>query len=245
MSTRSMELQLTPTPAPPPGAGPEEVLARILDRLEWLTARVERLEPLLEQAPAALAVVTDAVDEAVGRAAERGVDVDARLRDLLRLAGTLTAPEVVRALTALAARADRVEALLALADQAPGAVAMLVDSFDEAADQARGQGLDLDVAIRRGAGAALRFGSAMGPEQLDGLEALLRSGVLDPAAVRAVAALGKALAAGATDSGEAPGIIGLWRATRDPDVRRALGFAVAVGRAFGRELPAGSPAGRS
>lgn len=241
MSTRTSEPQTVPLPAMSLAAEPttQELLARILERVDALARKVDRLEGLAREAPGAVAMVTDAVDEEVRRAAEAGVDLDERLRGLLRLARTVSAPEVVRAVEALAQRADRLEPLLALADQAPGAVAMLADSADEAFRRAGDRGLDLDQAFRRGAGAALRFGSMMGPEQLDGLEALLRSGVLDPAAVRAVAALGRALAAGSQAGGEEPGLLGLWRASRDPDVRRALGFAVRVGRAFGRELPRG------
>ena len=223
------------------GATTEVLLARILERVDALAGKVERLESLLGPAPAALAMLTDAVDEEVRRAAVAGVDVDERLRGLLRLAEVVSAPATLRAVDALAQRADRVEALLALADEAPGVVAMVVDSADEAVREAGARGLDLDAAVRRGAGAALRFGGMMGPAELDALEALLRSGVLDPASVRTVAALGRALAAGAEERGPEPGLRGLWRASRDPELRRALAFALRVGRAFGRELPPAPP----
>lgn len=241
MSTLIPESRLTAAEVPRPGAQTDELLLRILERVEALAAKVERLEALVQQAPAALAMVTDAVDEEVRRAAEAGIDLDARLRGALRLAEMASAPGVVRAVAALAERAERLESLLALADQAPGVVAMLVDSADEAVRRAGEQGLDIDQAVRRGAGAALRLGSMMGPEPLDALDALLHSGVLDPPAVRTIAALGKALAAGAEQAREEPGLLALWRASRDPEVRRALGFAVQVGRAFGRELPPAAP----
>lgn len=229
-----------PALAPAPDAGTQELLARILERVEALAGKVDRLERLAGEAPAALAMVTDAVDDEVRRAREAGVDVDERMRGLLRMARVVSAPEVLRALEALAARAGRLEPLLEVADQAPGMLAMLVDGADEEVRRAQARGLHLDQAVRRGAGAALRFGSMMGPRELDGLEALLHSGVLDPAAVHTVAALGRALAAAGEELEEGPaGLRGLWRASRDPEVRRALGFAVRVGRAFGRELPAG------
>lgn len=227
-----------PALAPAPEAGTQELLARILERVEALAARMDRLERMAGDAPAALAIITDAVDDEVRRAREAGVDLDERMRALLRVARVVSAPEVLGAVEALAARAGRLEPLLDAADQAPGMLAMLVDGADEEVRRARARGLDLDQAVRRGAGAALRFGSMMGPRELDGLEALLHSGVLDPAAVRTVAALGRALAAaGAEPEGAPPRLLGLWRASRDPEVRRALGFAVRVGRAFGRELP--------
>lgn len=232
-----------PALAPAPDAETRELLARILERVEALAGTVDRLERLAGEAPAALAIVTDAVDDEVRRAREAGVDLDERMRGLLRMARVVSAPEVLRAVEALAGRAGRVEPLLEAAEQAPGMVAMLVDAADEEVRRARARGVDLDQAVRRGAGAALRFGSMMGPRELDGLEALLHSGVLDPAAVHTVAALGRALAAAGGEPEEAPpGLLGLWRASRDPEVRRALGFAVRVGRAFGRELPASARA---
>jgi uncharacterized protein YjgD (DUF1641 family) len=82
----------------------------------------------------------------------------------------------------------------------------------------------------------------MGPRELDGLEALLRSGLLDPAAVHTVAALGRALAAAGEGEPAPAGLLDLWRASRDPEVSRALGFAIRMGRAFGRELPAAAGA---
>jgi hypothetical protein len=231
-----------PAMAPSPEASTQALLARLLERVEALSAQVERLESLARDAPAALAMVTDAVDDEVRRAREAGVDLDERMRGLLRLGRTVSAPEAVRAMEALAARADRLAPLLELADQAPGMLAMLVDSADEEVRRAGARGLDLDQAARRGAGAALRLAGMMGPRELDGLEALLRSGLLDPAAVHTVAALGRALAAAGEGEPAPAGLLDLWRASRDPEVSRALGFAIRMGRAFGRELPAAAGA---
>lgn len=158
--------------------------------------------------------------------------VDADTPELLR--------QLVERLDTLSAkmdRLDRLEPLLELADRLPGIVAMIVDSADEEVRRAGGRGLDVDLAIRGGAGAALRFGAMMGPAQIDSLQALLDSGVLDPRAVRVVAAVGRALSVEAPQAATEPGLLALLRAAREPEVRRALGFLLHVARSFGHDLP--------
>ena len=70
------------------------------------------------------------------------------------------------------------------------------------------------------------------------LHNLLRSGVLDPSALRIVGDVGAALA---EISKSEPFSAGAWdalRATRDPDVKRALGFVLALAKRFGSSLGA-------
>lgn len=56
----------------------------ILDALSRIVDRVEKLEPLTEiatQGPNAIAAITDTLDEEVARCAQRGIDIDAALRN--------------------------------------------------------------------------------------------------------------------------------------------------------------------
>lgn len=76
-----------------------ETLQRLERRVEHLGDAVRRLEGATAQIPAVVATVTDIVDGVVERLAARGIDVDDRLRALLRAADHLTSP---RALDALA-----------------------------------------------------------------------------------------------------------------------------------------------
>jgi hypothetical protein len=73
------------------------------------------------------------------------------------------------------------------------------------------------------------------------LNKLLRSPLTDPQAVDVLAELGQALvegkAAAAADPGGPKGLMGLWRVTKDKDIRRGTGFLVQVARAFGRHIP--------
>ncbi|HSD88106.1 MAG TPA: DUF1641 domain-containing protein [Kofleriaceae bacterium] len=90
----------------PPSAPPTSREDRLLATIERLERKVDhmertiaRLEGATAQVPAVVATVTDIVDGLVERLAARGIDVDERMRAVLRAADHLTSP---RALDALA-----------------------------------------------------------------------------------------------------------------------------------------------
>ena len=159
--------------------------------------------------------------------------------DLAPVAAVLqTIEERTRAITEIA---DGLRPLIALAQQAPAFVAVVMDSFDDAVRTANERGVDVERGLLNGAEAALRFGATMNPERVRALDALLNSGVLAPGTLRVVGELGRAL----TETADAPpttvGPVGLLRALGQPDVQRALGFLVTFAERFGRrlrELPA-------
>ncbi len=69
------------------------------------------------------------------------------------------------------------------------------------------------------------------------LNTLLSSGLTDPQAAQVLASLGDALVDGKAGAANPPkGLYGLWKATKDPDVARGLGFLLAVARSFGRRV---------
>lgn len=103
---------------------------------------------------------------------------------------------------------DRLGALLDLAEQLPGALALAVDVADEAAAHAQDAGLDLDVLLRDGGALAAALGRAAADAHAE-----LRAG--PPARLS---------------------LVGLLRALRDPDVQQALGFTLAFSRHLGRRL---------
>ena len=137
--------------------------------------------------------------------------------------------------------AEGLRPLIALAQQTPAVVAVLMDSFDDAMRTANDKGIDVERGVLNGAEAALRFGATMDAEKVRELDALLKSGVLAPGTLRIIGELGRAL----TDTAAAPaatsGLLGLLKALGRPDVQRALGFLVTFAERFGRrlrELPA-------
>lgn len=121
-----------------------------------------------------------------------------------------------------------------LAETLPGTVALLADTFDGVAARLGEAGVDLDERMRSVV-RALEVATA--PRAVAGLASLVESKLLEPTALAAVSQLAAALA----HPGEAPPV-GLWGAMRalgDADVQRALGFLLAVGRQFGKNLAAG------
>lgn len=145
---------------------------------------------------------------------------------------------VLAALQRIERRLDEVErvtrALAPLAEvvgQAPGGVAMLTDTFDTLAARAAEAGVDLDDRL----GSALQaLAVSTSPRAVHGLQTLVESHLLEPETLAIVNKLGTALAH--PDDPRPVGVWGALRALRDPDVQRALGFLLAVARAFGRNL---------
>jgi hypothetical protein len=76
---------------------------------------------------------------------------------------------------AIAQVVDELRPLLALAQQAPAAVAVAIDSFDEIMRSAQAAGIDVERGVLNGAEAALRFGAVIDAEKVRELDALLRS----------------------------------------------------------------------
>ena len=63
------------------------------------------------------------------------------------------------------------------------------------------------------------------------------SKLTDPQAAQVLASLGDALIDGKAGAANPPkGLYGLWKATKDPDVSRGLGFLLAVAKSFGRRV---------
>lgn len=124
--------------------------------------------------------------------------------------------------------------LAAMAATMPGAVAVAADTFDGLAARLGAAGVDLDDRMRSVI-RAIEVSTA--PRAVNGLASLVESHLLEPSALAVVSQLAAALAA---PGDHAP--VGAWgalKALRDPDVQRALGFFLAIGRRFGQQLAAG------
>ena len=212
-----------------------EVLTRLIDRLDQL----EELAALADQLPGLTAAAVDTMDDALTRAADRGVVVDERAREGLQLLETLTEPETAEALGRLLDQSDRLAQLADLAETAPEALATVVDILDAEYAKAAAKGYDPERMLRQTIGALSRLGELFRTEEF---EALLDSGVLDPQALRVVGSLGSALVESQKEAsqGQTPqrGFFGLLGALRDPDVQRAIGFVTRFAKKFGQNLRA-------
>lgn len=130
------------------GVDLEQRLSNAAHLAEKLTApeTIERIEGMLAAAdklPGMVSMAADVVDETYRQAAEKGVDIEQRLGAALEIAEKLTAPETV----------EKVNALLALADQAPVMISMAADAMDEEIQHACARGVNIDKRL----GTALRL----------------------------------------------------------------------------------------
>lgn len=210
-----------------------EQLSRLLDRLGAIERSLERMETAISQAPAAISMVADVVDEAADRAQSDGVDVDARLRHSLQMVDKLTEPRTLDAITGLLERMEKIEALTSLLDDLPGFAAMMVDAIDEIYRGAESVGIDIDARVR----STFALGEKLtAPEAVEALDE-----VLDPNAIGFVGMLGDTLARCQRLCLERPEpysqtLFGTLKSARDPDVRRALGFLTMFAKQFGQGM---------
>lgn len=199
-----------------------ESIAARLDRMERTLARFDRrFDQVLDHGPAVVATAVDAVDEMALQAAARGIDIDARMQAMVQLTERVTEPATLQALSGLVAQLDAV----------PNLVATLVDAIDEMAQTAQDSGLDLPAVVRAVTD-LLGYGARL--MQTDEFRQLIESGLPDARQIGTLANLRSALAdTGGEPAGRA-GFLALWRATRDPDVQRALDFGIRFLKRCGR-----------
>lgn len=216
-------------------------LERLHARLDALEARLAPIDQLVAQAPGAVAMFTDTADQLAARVGEG--DLHDRLGAAARVIDQLTRPETLSAVEQLLQRLDQLAPALALLDQAPGAVAMVTDSLDGLAAQVAETGIPLHERVHVLVGAAERLTSPAALEvltvvtqRLPEIKALLESGVLDPEAVRVVSLAGRALVASRACGCGPLGPFAAARALSEPEIKEALGFAVAFARQFGIAL---------
>ena len=215
-------------PKPPSASAPEifaarpsqlELLERIDARLERIEARLAVLDPLLEAAPGLVAMAGDTLDDV---AHELG-NLDERVRGLVTLAERVSRPETL----------ERLHLFVELLDSAPAALALAGDTLDELAQEAEARGIPLEQVVpelRRAVGSMLKLLTSTQVKQL------LDSDLLLPGAIEALGSAARAMASAArAPSSE----LGPWRALkamREPEVQRAVGFAVDVARRFGNHV---------
>jgi len=192
-------------------------MARIEERLERLERMLAPIAQVAEAAPTAIAVVSDTIDEWN----REGGQADERLRRLVGVIDRLTQPEMLR----------RLEVLVEQLEQAPGFVAMFGDIVDDLARKAEAEGVSLDELV-----ANLRLALLGAAKTAPVIAHVFDSGMLNEGAVQTLGSMARAIEAAREDGVQPVGFMGALRALRDPNLQRALGFLVSVGRTLGSEM---------
>jgi uncharacterized protein YjgD (DUF1641 family) len=136
------------------------MLRQVMERLEAVEMSMTRLAHIVEQAPAALGLTADVVDQAARRASANGIDLEERLKTAWSLVERLTAPAMV----------ERLDKLAALGGQAPGMVAMAGDVLDDTVRRAAAGGVDVEERLKGALALAERLTA---PAMVARLEAVL------------------------------------------------------------------------
>lgn len=153
------------------GVSIDERLNNALVIAEKLTApamveKLDKLTQFADQLPGLVAMKVDALDDMYREADANGVNIDERLSSALQLAEKLTAPEMV----------EKLNGLMATADQLPGMIAMTVDMVDERMKNAIANGFDPNVLADTASAAnrALTNARAEPPAKVGGIFGLLK-----------------------------------------------------------------------
>jgi uncharacterized protein YjgD (DUF1641 family) len=210
-------------------------LIRLLDRIESLEQAVTTLAEMVQQIPGVVAMATDVVDETYRQAQRSGMDLEQRFKQGAALLGALTEPRTATILSRLIEHIDAVEPLLEIAEHMPKAIATGVDILDDTYRQATAAGIDIESMWQRGAETAAKLCAAVCSDEFD---AIMASGILEPATLGVVGRAGEALTHSQRAAPQQPGWLDLLRALRDPDVRQAVAFALTFAKQFGRSLGA-------
>ena len=197
-----------------------DTLAAIDGRLARIEARVASLDAASANLAAFTAAATDTLDDAARTMDENGESPADSVAEARALVAVLARPRTLVAL----------RHSIELAMEGPRLFAALVDSIDEHAAAFGEAGVDLD-ARRKGLFAA--FVRLSHPRTVSALTGLLDSGLLDPGALKVMGALGRSLTEAGQGRSTEIGAFGLLSVLRDPDVKRALGFAATLARRFG------------
>ncbi len=197
----------------------EATLRRIEARLERLE---QAIEPLTEVTAAAPALTSTAVDVLDDWANQHG-DLDTRLRSLSELLERMTRPEALAPLMMM----------VELSEQAKPAVATFTDILDETMARAASEGMEIERLVESSKNAILKLAQLATAREV---QALLDSGMLDPAALSTLGMTARAVADASMEPAPRMGMLGALRAARQPSVQRALGFLMRVAENVGENL---------
>jgi uncharacterized protein YjgD (DUF1641 family) len=143
-----------------------QAIDRLLDRIDVLEKAVNQFSMLMQQGPGLIAMTVDMADELYRKADAQGVNIENRLGAALHLAEKLTESAMV----------EKLDALMVLADRAPGILSMMVDSFDEEMKNMSAKNIDFNAlaSLAQNAAAAVGDANQMPIANVGGIFSMLR-----------------------------------------------------------------------
>lgn len=211
-------MSLSPINAPE-SAQESQILQRLLEKVESIEKKLEKVTPLIEKGETMTAIFTDSLDEGIRNSVP---NMEERLSAVFSLVNKLSDPAMI----------EKLNQLIELSDRLPGLISMVTDSVDESIMNATKNGLRPDAIFSTLADFTAQLSKLTQSGQL---KDLINSGIFDAGTLQVVAKAGKAMTSAQKGPVENLGLFGMMRALRDPDVQHAAGFLVAFGKQFGKE----------
>ena len=184
-----------------------------------------------------VAMAADTFDAWAAEQASRGIDIGARVTTAVRFLETVTEPKNAAVAERMVQQLPHLEPLVHLATTFEPTTAMLFDMFDEHVRTWIDRGIDAEERFLQVASLVERLTD---PVFHTHLETLIDAAPNLMAATRTGEMFGLAVDRVSADQAAPMGAWALFRALGDPEVQRAAGFAVAVARQVGRDLPTGT-----
>jgi len=228
-------LELLEVATRPAQANSVRVALELLPKLESTLVLASTLDDTI-------AMAADTFDAWAADQAARGIDIGTRVSTAVQLLETVTDPVNAEVAERMVAQLPRLEPVVQLATTFEPTTAMLFDMFDEHVRGWIDRGIDAEERFLQVASLVERLTDPTFHHHLEtqidaapGLMAATRTGELFGMAVDRV-----------QSQPAAPmGAWALFRALGDPEVQRAAGFAVAVAREVGSDLPETTQPARS
>ncbi len=226
-----------------------QAINRLLDRIDTLEKSVGHLTTIIQQGPGMIAMTMDMVDEGYKKADASGISIENRLSTALQIAEKLTAPPMV----------EKLNGLLAFADQIPGLIAMTTDMVDESLKKANERGLDLETRLMAALQIAEKFTDPKMTKKLDSLFELadqapgliamvmdmideeIKNSPLKELDLNALLEVGTQISHAVIDAKYLPdakvgGIFSMIKTMKDPDRQRAIGYLMNIAKSFGQTI---------
>ena len=228
-----------------------QALNRLLQRLDSLEHSVSKLTEKVQQGPGMLSMMTDMADEAISSVNAKGINFENRLQNLFQLADRLSHPETTK----------KLETLLGLADQLPGMTSMVTDMVDEGIQKAQENNIDIESRLHSALSLVEKLTEPETGAKIDQLlqftnqapgliamtvdmvdEVMLDSPLsdaktmLNPQTLAMLGKVGDALAQTQKEPVKKVSLMGFMRASRNPDLQKALGFLAKFGENFGKKI---------
>ncbi|MBK07563.1 MAG: hypothetical protein CL920_20265 [Deltaproteobacteria bacterium] len=211
----------------------QDRLVRLLDRLDSIERSLDTIEMVAAQAPAFAAMTGDMVDEVVNRAAERGVMLEERLKNMLELLEKASSNEATHALSSLLNNTEQLEQLAMLVDQGPALFSMMTDSVDDLMGRFHDHGIDVHEFFKLGFDFLHKVSEL---NRTGAIEQLINSGAFNPGHVHGLRHFAEAFCKSVSNDTGQVGLFGLLGAFGDEDVQRAVGFFIRLAKEFGGRL---------